>query len=245
MGQKINKTTDVVFAQPAIQSPDSLIKPRTPSIEYNLLPPTKILEPCDCFLKEQQHEEPSIKLNLPYTPPKRDPAIDNQGIYIREAIARNDTECLHYINKEYLKQLRPELQEKVEQLMEDYKTAYGQKYKKKCKQELVIIEGFRTQDDQNELRKTRADYAAKTKSSHEYGKAVDIKIVNGSGRDYEILGACAKKLGMRWGGDFKSTPEPWHFDLGWNPYDTKESNIDYEFPLRKLDYNALCYNSSQ
>ena len=104
-----------------------------------------------------------------------------------------------------ISQLNPKMQEKTMQLL-DYAKSIGL--------EVEIVSGYRTQDEQKHLQKTRPQYAAKD-SLHCQGKAIDIKIKNGTHKDYKRLGDFAKSIGMRWGGDFTHPrAEDWHFDLG-------------------------------
>ena len=77
-----------------------------------------------------------------------------------------------------------------------------------------ITSGYRTQEEQQELLRTRPQFAAK-KSAHCAGKAIDIKIAGGTDSDYKMLGDYAKSIGMRWGGDFSKVKERWHFDYQW------------------------------
>ncbi|CDC19551.1 MAG: M15 family metallopeptidase [Candidatus Gastranaerophilaceae bacterium] len=110
-------------------------------------------------------------------------------------------------NGELISQLTPTMQEKTMQLLE---------YAKSQNLNIKITSGYRTPAEQAELRRKRPDVAA-TKSLHCEGKAVDLKIINGTYNDYKKLGDYAKSIGMRWGGDFKNPkPEEWHFDLGWS-----------------------------
>lgn len=109
-------------------------------------------------------------------------------------------------NGEMISKLAPEMQEKTMQLLD---------YAKSQNLNVSIISGYRTQDEQKHLQKTRPQFAAKN-SPHCVGKAIDIKITNGNDDDYKKLGDYAKSIGMRWGGDFKNpAPENWHFDYGW------------------------------
>lgn len=112
----------------------------------------------------------------------------------------NDTRT----NEEKIKELTPQMQTKVNALL---------KYAEEQGLKVQITSGYRTREQQNYLLKTRPKYAAKD-SLHCYGKAIDINIAGGSNADYKKLGDYAKSIGMRWGGDFSSVKERWHFDLG-------------------------------
>lgn len=108
-------------------------------------------------------------------------------------------------NAQKISQLTPEMQEKTMQLL-DFAKANGLK--------VQITSGYRTQEEQQELLRTRPQFAAK-RSAHCEGKAIDIHIVGGTDADYKLLGDFAKSIGMRWGGDFSSVKERWHFDYQW------------------------------
>lgn len=108
-------------------------------------------------------------------------------------------------NAKKISQLNPEMQEKTMQLL-DYAKEKGLK--------VQITSGYRTQEEQQELLRTRPQFAAK-RSAHCEGKAIDIKIIGGSDADYKMLGDYAKSIGMRWGGDFSKVKERWHFDYQW------------------------------
>ena len=108
-------------------------------------------------------------------------------------------------NAQKISQLNPEMQEKTMQLL-DYAKSKGLK--------VQITSGYRTQEEQQELLRTRPQFAAK-RSAHCEGKAIDIKIIGGTDADYKMLGDYAKSIGMRWGGDFSKVKERWHFDYQW------------------------------
>ena len=109
-------------------------------------------------------------------------------------------------NGDKISQLNPVMQQKTMQLLE-FAKARGLK--------VTITSGYRTKAEQAKLYATNPN-AAKN-SLHCSGKAIDIKIANGTDADYKLLGDYAKSIGMRWGGDFKNPgKERWHFDLGWS-----------------------------
>ncbi len=109
-------------------------------------------------------------------------------------------------NASKIAQLNPEMQEKTMDLIEYAKNTLGK--------DIKITSGFRTKEQQEYLLKTTPHLAAK-RSAHCEGKAVDLNIIGGTDEDYRKLGDYAKSIGMRWGGDFKKTPERWHFDYQW------------------------------
>lgn len=109
-------------------------------------------------------------------------------------------------NGDKISQLNPVMQEKTMTLLE---------YAKSQGMDVTIVSGYRNKAEQKHLYETNPNAAKK--SLHCEGKAIDIKIANGSDEDYKKLGDYAKSIGMRWGGDFKNPkPERWHFDLGWS-----------------------------
>jgi uncharacterized protein YcbK (DUF882 family) len=115
-------------------------------------------------------------------------------------------------NKNYLKNLNPEMRKRTEQLIA-YANSNGYDVK--------ITSGKRTSEEQKQLQKKYAKQPGRVakRSAHVAGKAIDIEVYkNGVKVDegYNLLGNYAKnELGMRWGGDFKSYRERWHFDYGW------------------------------
>ena len=111
-----------------------------------------------------------------------------------------------------MKNLTSEMQEKTKKLIA---------YANEKGYDVQISSGYRTQAEQNELKKKYANEPGRVadKSAHCEGKAIDIKVTkNGQESDagYNLLGKYAKsELGMRWGGDFTSYRERWHFDYNW------------------------------
>ena len=118
-----------------------------------------------------------------------------------------------------VKQLRPEMQKKVQKLWE---------YAKSKKWKISLNEGFRTYENQkSKYERWKAGtfkapaVAEPGKSRHEYGCAVDININGKSGAvsakvpEYIELGKYAKTIGLRQGTSFG---ENWHFEL--NPATT-------------------------
>ena len=115
-------------------------------------------------------------------------------------------------NARYLKNLTREMQERTKKLIA-YANANGY--------DVQISSGYRTPTEQLALQekyKNEPGRVAK-KSAHSEGKAIDIKVTkNGKETDvgYSLLGEYAKsQLDMRWGGDFTTYRERWHFDYDW------------------------------
>jgi uncharacterized protein YcbK (DUF882 family) len=110
-------------------------------------------------------------------------------------------------NAAKIQKLQPDMQEKTMQLLDYAKTTLGK--------EITINSGFRTEAEQKHLCETIPHLAVKN-SPHCVGKAVDLSISGGTDEDYAKLGAYAKSIGMRWGGDFQNMEkERWHFDYNW------------------------------
>ena len=115
-------------------------------------------------------------------------------------------------NKNYLENLSPEMQEKTKKLIA---------YANQKGYDVEIISGYRTKERQKELQKQYKNQPGRVakNSAHCAGKAIDIRVTkNGKETEtgYKLLGEYAKnELNMRWGGDFKSFRERWHFDYAW------------------------------
>ena len=115
-------------------------------------------------------------------------------------------------NLRYLKNLTSEMQDKTKGLIA---------YANEKGYDVEISSGYRTESEQQALRERYQDEPGRvaTNSAHCAGKAIDIRVTkNGKDSDagYNLLGEYAKsELGMRWGGDFTSYRERWHFDYDW------------------------------
>lgn len=111
-------------------------------------------------------------------------------------------------NQDYIAELTPQMQEKVK-LLEEYAIKQGIPF--------VIIDGYRTRDEQLALiekYKNQPGRAAGADTSrHRKGKAIDIRTKNLTNEQCKKLGNYAKSIGMRWGGDFNTCKENWHFDI--------------------------------
>lgn len=115
-------------------------------------------------------------------------------------------------NDDYIKELHPLMQQKVRQL-EAYAKSKGYTFR--------ICSGYRTREQQIALQEKYKDekgrVAGADSSPHRFGRAIDISSngINGilSEEQSRDLGNYAKSIGLRWGGDFKSYRERWHFDL--------------------------------
>ena len=124
--------------------------------------------------------------------------------FVKDFIKCSNPNSKYGSNGNKIKELSPEMQVKTAKLL-DYAKTMGMK--------VTITSGFRTQEQQKRLLRTRAKYAAKN-SLHCLGRAIDINIAGGKNSDYRMLANYAKSIGMRWGGDFKKVAERWHFDIG-------------------------------
>lgn len=115
-------------------------------------------------------------------------------------------------NKTFIDNLNKDMQERTKKLIA---------YANQNGYDVEIISGYRTEEKQKELQekyKNETGRVAKN-SAHCAGKAIDIKVTkNGceSNAGYNLLANYAKKeLNMRWGGDFTTYRERWHFDYNW------------------------------
>lgn len=86
--------------------------------------------------------------------------------------------------------------------------------------ELVVVESYRTHAKQSEYYKMGRQYtrSAGGKSKHQYGLAVDVVPVINNVPQWENtnlwrkVGVEGEKLGLRWGGRWKSPYDPAHFE---------------------------------
>lgn len=109
-----------------------------------------------------------------------------------------------------VKLLRPEMQRKVELMF---------KHAKEKGWTLTLSSGYRSTAEQKKLydRWIAGEYdvpvvAKPGTSRHEFGCAVDIN-VSGNGASAAEMGRYGRSIGLRWGGDWSSNREEWHFDL--------------------------------
>lgn len=90
---------------------------------------------------------------------------------------------------------------------------------------VIATSGYRTWEKQAELKKENDDNASAGDSSHNYGFALDINILDANGKNIlkkassdsdwinsGVVGI-AKEMGFKWGGDFASYHDPIHFYL--------------------------------
>ena len=111
-------------------------------------------------------------------------------------------------NNDYIAELDKDMQSKVKQL-EQFAEANGIPFK--------ITSGYRTREQQIALQKKYANekgrVAGADSSKHRFGKAIDIDTSSLTKQQCQKLGDYAKSIGMRWGGDFSTYREDWHFDI--------------------------------
>ena len=111
-------------------------------------------------------------------------------------------------NNDYIKELQPLMQQKV-RMLEQYAKSKGYPFN--------ITSGYRTREQQIALQKKYANQpgrvAGADTSLHRSGRAIDINTSGLTEAQCTDLGNYAKSIGLRWGGDFKSYRERWHFDL--------------------------------
>jgi len=111
-------------------------------------------------------------------------------------------------NDDYIKELAPEMQEKV-RLLEEYARKEGIPF--------TITSGYRSREEQialqNKYAGQKGRVAGADSSRHRFGKAIDINTKSLTETQCKKLGDYAKSIGMRWGGDFITCRERWHFDM--------------------------------
>ncbi len=122
-----------------------------------------------------------------------------------------------------VKLLRPEMQVKVYQMF---------LHAKEKGWTMTITSGYRSTQKQtylyNEWKAGRYDVPVVAKpgtSRHEFGCAVDISVTCNGVSSSEIeaeMGRYGKSIGLRWGGDWGSKRENWHFDI-----DPKKTSTGY------------------
>lgn len=109
--------------------------------------------------------------------------------------------------------IHPELAKKVNILLDE---AHKQGL------EVMVFEGFRSVDRQNQLYDGQRGVTQVTggNSYHNYGLAVDIVFKDKNGNpswaenhDWKKLGEIGKSLGLKWGGDFKTLSDRAHFEF--------------------------------
>ncbi len=126
-----------------------------------------------------------------------------------EKVYNSDKDIYASNNADFLSGLTDEMQDKTKKLIA---------YANKEGYDVKIISGYRTQAEQKNLQARYQNEPGRvaTNSAHCQGKAIDITVTkNGieSDEGYELLGNYAKSnLGLRWGNDFTSYRERWHFD---------------------------------
>ena len=146
-------------------------------------------------------------MGLPSSNPPKKKKVQNHSLAYN-----SKTDIYATQNAEYIKNLTNEMQERTKKLIA---------YANKNGYDVEISSGYRTEQRQKELQEEYKNEPGRVaeKSAHCAGKAIDIKVSkNGqeSEAGYNLLGKYAKsELGMRWGGDFTSYRERWHFDYDW------------------------------
>ena len=130
----------------------------------------------------------------------------------KEFVYDNKKDIYATKNASKIKKLDKEMQERTKKLIA---------YANENGYDVEITSGYRTQAEQIALQKKYKNEKGRVakNSAHCQGKAIDIKVTkNGQKSDagYKLLGKYAtSQLGMRWGGNFTSYRERWHFDYNW------------------------------
>lgn len=107
---------------------------------------------------------------------------------------------------------------------------------KECKvqnENVKITEGFRSFERQTELynQRPKVTNAKAGQSLHNYGVAFDVCFTKtGYKGNWDKIGAIGKKLGLEWGGDFKSIKDRPHFQLtlGYPLKSFQQNKIDWD-----------------
>jgi peptidoglycan L-alanyl-D-glutamate endopeptidase CwlK len=95
---------------------------------------------------------------------------------------------------------------------------------KELKMKFILTSGHRTFEKQAELYRKNSNNAKAGNSSHNYGFALDLNVIDKNGRqlmkkdstaDWKASGIVdiAKEMGFKWGGDFSGYHDPIHFYL--------------------------------
>jgi D-alanyl-D-alanine carboxypeptidase len=93
--------------------------------------------------------------------------------------------------------------------------------------QILITSGYRTDEEQEILKKRDTRNARAGQSKHNFGKAIDINLYqntwitgkwllkSSSKKHWEDSGVLkiAKRYNLKWGGDFKSYYDPVHFEI--------------------------------
>lgn len=133
-----------------------------------------------------------------------------------------------------LKNLKPKIIRYIKQLRESAQ---------KSRIDFVVAQGFRSIEEQNKLYEQGRIKPGKIvtnarggDSLHNYGVAFDVCPLSGKKADwnnvkaFNKLGALGKKLGLEWGGDWKSFPDRPHFQYtaGYKLIEFKKNKIDWK-----------------
>lgn len=139
---------------------------------------------------------------------------------------------------------------------------------KQCKAKginLAIVETYRTHAKQNEYRSMGKKYTRNSggRSKHQYGLAVDVVPIIDSVAQWDNhvlwkkVGSVGEKLGLRWGGRWRSPYDPGHFEwtgglsshhlfMGQLPVVKKEEQYPcLEDDLKQLSFYWKCWEDLQ
>jgi hypothetical protein len=114
--------------------------------------------------------------------------------------------------------------------------------------ELAVVETYRTRAKQAEYKSMGKHYTrtGAGSSKHQYGLAVDlVPIVNGQAQWHNLhlwrkVGAIGERLGLRWGGRWRSPFDPGHFEWtgGLTPEDLANGKMP-AVPKKEVNYPCL------
>jgi uncharacterized protein YcbK (DUF882 family) len=98
---------------------------------------------------------------------------------------------------------------------------------------LQYTSGYRSQAQQDALQTDPQAITPATLSLHSAGLAVDVEWNNLNASQQSVVLDAAKQAGLRWGGTFRGSPDPVHFD--YDPGGNRQQLIDnFTESLRQL-----------
>lgn len=144
------------------------------------------------------------------------------GYILRDKIKQAAKDFIHFVFSEeqeyFLKELNPAYQKRFRQFIADIE---------KIGYKVLITSGYRSFEEQAELKRQNSKNASSGRSMHNYGTAIDINLISkkdgsqlmkaSSSYDWEQTGvvSLAKKYGFKWGGAeaFGGYHDPVHFEV--------------------------------
>ena len=121
----------------------------------------------------------------------------------------------HSKTKDIVEKLHPKARDKFKEFISRVEKELGL--------QIIATSGYRTFEHQARLKKQNPKNASAGNSSHNYGFALDVNVLDGSGKnilrkatsikrweDSKVV-KIAKEMGFKWGGDFSNYHDPVHF----------------------------------